>query len=309
MLNDIEFIEDSIGINLFYLRNLRDFCLNIYLSLPENYKYYKTSIENIRKQTEILGRELVNSSNGKLSEKILTSGVFFTEYTLDTEKLTEKLFDINLSTDITKAEKLLTPGILNEVNKDLVLKFENINNKALELSTSFSQIAFQIYNEMKQNEIFSYIFPNIFEFMLYQDALFINELYRIQNKIKTNPSEIVSSEFSRNNAMETIAVFINKVVNPSELKIVNKSQEFINRFRQMATLYKATQLTPQNQLLMTNNEISLVTEFKTFMKECIDKLLSKQAYFITPPLFLDTLYTEINYFIYILNYNKLNNKF
>ena len=42
------------------------------------------------------------------------------------------------------------------------------------------------------------------------------------------------------------------------------------------------------------------------MEKCVRDLLTRNAYFIIEPIFLDNMYTQINFFQYILNYNKKN---
>lgn len=304
MLNDVQYIQDSIGVNLFYLRSIRDFCISIYLFLPANYTTYRINLTKIGLQAEELGRDFVNASNGKISEKLLNSNIFVTEYTLECEALVQRLFDVVLSLDITETEKNLKPGTLTYASPELINKFNDLNSKADKLLNEFIDLASEIYDSVVENNAFSYSYPSIIEFMLSEARVYEDELDRLNKKEKTDPSEIVNSEFYWNNTMKTISLFINRLVDPSDEIIVKESSEFINKFNESEYLYKKYVLNPENQLFLTNREYSLVSNFKDFMSSVIGKLLSKKTYFIINAIFLDTMYTEINFFLYRLSLNR-----
>ena len=101
MLTEEEFYKESIDANLYYLRTLRDFCINIELSFYGD-NPYKGRAALLARESQDLGREIVTLTNGKVPSKGLNYQIFYTEYTLPIERLTEKLFNLNLGTDITE---------------------------------------------------------------------------------------------------------------------------------------------------------------------------------------------------------------
>lgn len=306
MLNNVEFIQESIGTNLFYLRNLRDFSLTIYLSLPSKYSVYRDRIQRIGIESANIGRTLVKASSGKISKSIIDYDFFITPYTLACEELTQSLFDVQISTDITNIEEKLEPGNITSATAEEVNTFVNINNKVINNANNFLSLVNEIYSDIKSNKAFSYLYLKIFDFMVGEVESFINELNRINNKIQIDPGEVLNSEFSWNDIMYSIALFINKLVDPNDIDVVNTSNQFINKFLEAQSLYKSTALTPQNQLFLTNREFSVVNDFSKFLDKCIKDLLSKKTFFIVNPVFIDTMYTEINYFLYRLDFNRKN---
>ena len=124
MLTEEEFYKESIDANLYYLRTLRDFCINIALSFYGNNPYKERS-ETLAKKSQDLGREIVTLTNGKVPSKGFDYKIFYTEYTLPTEKLTEKLFNINIATDITESQLELTPTDTFEITDERLLNKTN----------------------------------------------------------------------------------------------------------------------------------------------------------------------------------------
>lgn len=295
---------ESINLNLYFLRSVREFCANIELSFLSNNETYINKAKEIALKCEEIGRELMKISNNKISQKALDYEILTTPYTLPCEELTEKLFDIKLATDITKIEVNLKPGIALNVTDELVKTIENINSRALAITKDFTDLCNDINKKLISNDLFSYSYPTMYEFMIYQTSIFNLELDRLINKDKMDPLFALNYEFLGSNSMKTISLFINKLVDSKNKEITIKSQEFADKFDEMAKLYSSTSLTPDNQKELTDKQITLVTEFKLFVEKCIDELLKSDVYFIVEPIFWDNMLTKVNYFLYILSINR-----
>lgn len=306
MLNDVDYVQESIAINLYYLRTLREFCLNIQTSLIPFQTAYIKEAESIALECEALGSQIASFASGLVSSDALDYQIYVTNYTLECEELTEKLFNVQINTDITKKELELKPGNPTSVSSELKKTMEDINNKAYNLADRFVTLSRKVLDGMTSNEIFSYSYITLTEFMIYDTELFKTGLERLIKQTQIDPSSVVNYEFYFNNSMRTIAVFIKKLVDPKNSQISNEASWFENEFTKREEAYKVTALTPENQKILTEKESILVGEFHNFMEKCIRELLTRNAYFIIEPIFLDNMYTQINFFQYILNYNKRN---
>ena len=255
MLNDVDYVQESIAINLYYLRTLREFCLNIQTSLIPFQTAYIKEAESIALECEALGSQIASFASGLVSSDALDYQIYVTNYTLECEELTEKLFNVQINTDITKKELELKPGNPTSVSSELKKIMEDINNEAYNLADRFVTLSRKVLDGMTSNEIFSYSYI---------------------------------------------------LVDPKNSQISNEANWFENEFTKREEAYKVTALTPENQKNLTEKESILVGEFHNFMEKCIRELLTRNAYFIIEPIFLDNMYTQINFFQYILNYNKKN---
>lgn len=306
MLSEVNFVQESIAINLYYLRTLREFCLNIQTSLVPFEKGYISKAESIALSCERLGNDITSFASGMVSKEALDYQIYVTQYTLECEKLTEKLFNIDIDTGITEKELQLKSGEPKTVSQEMVDSMKRINAEAFSLADEFSKLCTEIVDKMEINELFSYSYIALTRFMIYETELFKSGLERLIQQFQIDPSSAANYEFYFNNSMRSIAIFIEKLVDPINEDIFDKAKWFENSFKDAEETYKTTSLTPDNQKALTEKETLLVKEFHNFMEECIKKLLAREAYFIIEPIFLDNMYTQINFFQYILNYNKKN---
>ena len=303
MLDDITFVSDSINVNLFFLRTIREFCLTIQLSTEISSKDYSTRAGEIANKCEQVGRELIKYSNGNVSEEALQYQIFVTEYTLPIELLTEKLFNIKLATDITEEELNLTPEVPINPSQEFVNNIMIVNNESLAICNEFRNLCIEIYVNLRKNEVFSYTYPSLLLFMIRETDIYIMQLERLISKSVVDPIYATDIGFLYSTVMQAIAGFLDGLIDPyhqAEMQIFSK---FTVRFEEQADLYKNVPLSPSNQRDLIENTISIVSEFKEFMSQIIQKVLDNKINFIIEPLFLDNMYTEINYFIYLLQMN------
>lgn len=73
----------------------------------------------------------VKLSNGIVSKKVLASDEIVTDFTLESEKNTERLSGININTDITKKELSLMSGCDPCIDDCIVKKVEELNKDVL----------------------------------------------------------------------------------------------------------------------------------------------------------------------------------
>lgn len=300
MLNENEFVQRSLDANLFYLRTLREFCLNVQLSFLENNKVYIEEAESIALSCENLGVELATLADGRLSQEALDAEIFVTPYTLKCEELTEKLFDVKINTDITKQEMNFRSGNPTTASKELVATIERINAEARNLTNRFVTLCETIHEKLLANESFSYSYPSLYQFMIYEMNTYSATLVRLEKREYVDPTTAINNEYIYNLTMKIITLFIAKLVDPQNTEIYEGAAAFYKIFMDREVVYKTTPLTPSNQNKLSTEEIRIVTELQTFVKGCIEDLLNKKAYFIIEPIFLDNMYTEINYFLFLL---------
>lgn len=301
MLTEEEFYKESIDANLYYLRTLRDFCINIALSFYGNNPYKERS-ETLAKKSQDLGREIVTLTNGKVPSNGFDYKIFYTEYTLPIEKLTEKLFNLSLSTDITEKQLELTPVDTYEVNEELIEKMLTINNKASRIANDFLELAKEIREEMTTNNLFSYSYPAMYNFMIITIELYIGELNRLKEKIKKDPIIALDTEYGYNIAAYEITSFLRGLIDINATSYIEVLNNILNEiYPKLLEDYNNLPLSPENQLSLTERSITVIRRIRLLIKDMIKDLLDVKLYFIIEPLALDNFYRNINYFLYVLN--------
>ena len=301
MLTEEEFYEESIDANLYYLRTLRDFCINIELSFYGD-NPYKGRAALLARESQDLGREIVTLTNGKVPSKGLNYQIFYTEYTLPIERLTEKLFNLNLGTDITEMQLKLTPTDTFEVNDELITTLTSFNDRATSIANEFINLAREIRDEMTSNNLFSYSYPTMYNFMIITIELYIGELNRLKERIRKDPIIALDTEYGYNITAYEITSFLRGLIDPNATSYIEVLNNILNEiYPELLEDYNSLPLSPENQQNLTERSIAVIRRIRLLISNMLRDLLDAKLYFIIEPLAIDNFYRNINYFLYALD--------
>ncbi len=301
MLTEEEFCKESIDTNLYYLRTLRDFCINIELSFYGD-NPYKGRAALLARESQDLGREIVTLTNGKVPSKGLNYQIFYTEYTLPIERLTEKLFNLNLGTDITEMQLKLTPTDTFEVNDELITTLTSFNDRATSIANEFINLAREIRDEMTSNNLFSYSYPTMYNFMIITIELYIGELNRLKERIRKDPIIALDTEYGYNITAYEITSFLRGLIDPNATSYIEVLNNILNEiYPQLLEDYNSLPLSPENQQNLTERSIAVIRRIRLLISNMLRDLLDAKLYFIIEPLAIDNFYRNINYFLYALD--------
>lgn len=304
MLNDIDFAEQTLNSNLYFLRTIRVFSLIIQLSLPSiNEEYIDTAID-FGKRCEDLGRKLTKYADGNISQLALDDEVYVTKYTLQCEQLTEKLFGVDIDEEITKQELSFKSGSPTSISEEEMQTLMEVNQSALILITNFISFCSDIIDKLNNNEIFSYAYPSFISAMLDEANLYRINLERLVRKDSTDPTFAIDYAYLFTNLLKKLSSFIRGFADTKNQEIIVRAQSFVSEFDFLAQKYKSAVISPDEQQDLTKSTVETTDRFRLFMTDTINKLLSAKAYFIIAPSFLDNTYTTANYFKYILQIDE-----
>lgn len=304
MLSDDRFVQESLITNLFYLRTIREFCINIQSSFFKNNESYINQAEEYAIECGKLAEKYLSIANSNINEFALNSQILVTDYTLDSEYLTEKLFGVSINTEFTKKELALIPGANPDPSEEMINQLEEWNLQASSLVSAFIEFCTKIVTAQVTNELFSYSYPSLIFYMIEECSLYYRKLDQLIQKLDTNPTTVLDLEFWFNQSMRQQALFIRGLVDPSYEDVYRLAASFTVEYNQLLSDYQTTALTPENQQMLTDRSIELVQRFQTFIKELITNVLNAKLYFIVEPIFLDNMLTEANYFLYQLRLNE-----
>ena len=302
MINEINFIENTIINNLYYLRTLRELSARIELSLPPKYTEYIEIFANFSKECEKLADKIINYANGNVPANALNSEIFVTKYTLQTEELTNKLFDYNLNTNLTKRELALKPGTPIPT-EELITALNEINQKALNIANEFTTYTTNLYQLINNQEAFAFYYNSLNESIAFEMQLYISILERLINRDNLSPIYATDYEYGFNEQLKSIATFIRGECDPKNNDIFAEANNFVDEYTKLLLEYETMTITPITQKNMTESSIEITTRFKVFVENCLQKLLNKELYFISPPITKDNSLTDINFFLYNLQEN------
>lgn len=303
MISDTTFVTQSLINHLFYLRTLREFCLNIQLSFYQNKQNIIEIAEGLGKRYEELNIEAIELANGNIPNQIIKNSYFITDYTLNCELLTEKLFDVDINTNITVDQINLTGfDKINdvEINDEMLNNISLLNNNVIELTKNFIDFCKDLRKAMMESKIFSYSYPLIYSYMIEEATLYISDLERIQEKISADPTYIINFEYYFSNAMMQASQFIIGLSDPNQTAIITNADNYRKAFSNLMKRYQQSNNSPEAQQILGEEAIDLIKSFRIFLSKIIDGVLNNNYYFIVEATFLDNLLTEANYFFYLL---------
>lgn len=300
MLNDVDFVQQTLTSNLYYLRTLREFATNIQLSFLQDNKMYIDTARDFGKRCEELGRILMKYANGNIPKEALDNNILVTDYTLDTELLTEKLFNIDIDTNITQSELSLTAGMPINPSKEMLNELDSVNRRALIIVTNFINFCEDIVSRMNNNELFSYSYISIIRAMLVEMNLYRTTLTRLIARESIDPGYVVNYEYLFNNLLQRLSSFIRGLTDPSNDVVIIRAGAFSNEFGVLANEYKESIASPDNKRDLEERTIDALDRFRVFVSDIIEDVLNSRIYFIVEPVFLDNILTTTNYFKYIL---------
>ena len=240
-----------------------------------------------------------------MSKEALDNQIYISKYTLPCEILTEKLFDINIDTNITEEELKFQEGLNPNINDELINNIKKLNNEALTFAINFKDFCKEINEKTDNNELFSFAYSDFFNYLFEEVNTYINDLERIIAMESYSPIYAVGYEYDFAIILEKTAKFIRDWVNISNIEIYDIATYYVNSFNEIITKYLMASISPdiQKELgIITNN---LLTDYQSFLQDILEKLINKKLYFITPPISIDNIYTSINF--YKFNLKKEDN--
>ena len=301
MLENKEIAYESLVNHLYFAGSIRSFCSTIGLTFfKNNQSYIDKAIAIGYHATDIINETIMLMDND-LAKDVLNSDVYITPYTKELDLLTQKLFSISLLIQIDKDIDILKSRGEVVFNDEYMAKIDNINNKSVGLINDFKSFCQEIKIKLDNGELFSYLYPDFFNYMYDEISVYGRDIDRIMSK--KDYTEFYLNEFTYyfNELLRESALYIRGFLDTIDQDIFDKASFYANAFANLTEKYLKKSDIVVNLNLETER---LVTNYKKFISDIIEKLLNAKTYFVTPPITLDNFLTNINVYLYILKYMK-----
>lgn len=301
MLDDINFISQSIEANLTYGLAIRELALNLQISfLSRDQRYQKITEEYFLAFDELVN-ETLGIADGNVPQELLDDQVVATNYTLDMYNLTQKLTGVDMDQQLILKLGKIKAGVPNPT-VGLIKKVEDINNKAVMLLSGFKEFLEQLYDDVINVRIFVYTYALIIEHLIQRINLYYYSMDRLIHREKYSPTYVAKVQFDFNNLVKQDAKFINAFVNQAEKEIIEKARGYETSFELLLKNYEVP-LTPENQRILSEKSARLNASFAEFVKDILNGINNKNIQFIVEPVFIDLILRESNMFKFILSGN------
>jgi len=297
MLKERDFFIESLRDHLYYLRTIRNFCITIELSFYKNNLKYIEICNDFANKCDELGREAISYTGGFVSKEALDNNIYVSEFSLPCEKLTEKLFGINIDKVFTEEELKLQSGSNEKFDIPGVM---NLNKKALVFAKNFSTFCVEIRDKLDSNNLFSFSYSDFFSYLFDEVNTYILDLERLIKMEGLSPIYAIGYEYNFAVTLSKTAKFIRDWVDVNATDVFDLASYFVNSFNDIIDRYLKASISPDVEKELSEVMENILIDYQKFIKNIITRLLKADLYFITPPISLDNIYTSVNFYKFTL---------
>lgn len=300
MLSDRDFVRQSLELNLFFLRIMKEHSFFLEAAFPCKDSNMIQQAENFKNQLTIVLSEAVRLADGVLSPGFLTDGEMVTPYTLDAERVTEFYTGISLNTDITRAE-LSLGGNDNSNIMPLVEPVTRLNQQAINATQGLIAFKTTILNDVLNCRIFTNNYPLLIDHILREARLFVSMLERLQRRVEIDlTAEMVMQEAFWNRIMAEHAKFIRGLLDPTEVQLFNTADQFGHQFDILTAKAEALFCQISGLPVVTEESREATINIRDFKRQGTEGLITCKIRSIIIPLLGDHVLREANHYLRLL---------
>ncbi|WP_291576667.1 DUF2935 domain-containing protein [Clostridium sp. UBA4548] len=314
------FVNQSIQLNLFFLRIVKEHLIFVKASLTLKDVNYGRQADMLRSEVERLLMETVRLSQGVIRPNQFNSGEFVTKYTLDAEKATQFYTGIEIDTNITQMEISLggsnlpiTEDIEPEnipedapfgPNFDEQASAQNIfalNRRIIPVIREVIGFKETLIKRVASCQMFTLAYPHLVEHILDETRFYLTMLRRLQRMTNVDiDMEAVEQESFWNEIMGDHAEFIRGMLDPTETELINVANEFAERYDQLIEEAENLKSNMSNLGTVTQQSLRTTREFRNFKTQGVQGILGCKVKSIILPLLADHVLREANHYLRIL---------
>ncbi len=300
MQNQRLYIEDSLELNLFFLRIMKEHALFIMLGFTPKNKDMANQAQAFREKLDEIFEQTIKVSKGFISNAVMTSGELFTPMTEAAEKKTQEYTGVPIKTNLTLEEYNLagsaTPSAAMKSTVD------QINTKALALTGDLQTFQMNLLEDVLACRVFTVNYPLIIDHIIRETTHYMNMIKMLMSGDTTlGPVEFAMEQAFWNNNLGEHAEFTDGLLDPTESELKKKADslalELLNLEQQ--ALMASRMLNRLHDVTMKSE--SAARAMRDFDAQGTKGLLSCKIRSIIIPLLADHDLREANHYIRILN--------
>ncbi|WP_142415562.1 DUF2935 domain-containing protein [Hathewaya massiliensis] len=305
MLSSNEYMQLSLELNLFFLRIVKEHNFFLAVSLPPKAAPISMQLVSMNRNLDRLLSRVISLSEGNISREVMTNGELVTNLTLPAERAAQSLTGVPIDTSITLKEMNL--GYRKYYNANKTLESISVLNKDI-LAMVREVIDFQnnMLNQVLSCKAFVYMYPSNLKHVIEEAYVYVKLLTKIENRQGKDITlkELIEEEIFWNHIMEEHSEFIRGYLDPSEKKLFEVADHFVDEFDKLEDDTKKLLSNPNNINQITRRSYNLVTELRNFKKQGTEGLLLCKIKAIMPALLGDHVTREANHYLRILSDSK-----
>lgn len=302
MLSNEEFIRQSLELNLFFIRILKEHAFFLEAAFSPKEQSLAQQANTLKCEFTTLLAETIMLADGVISPEVLSSGELVTKFTFDAERATEFYSGIQLDTELTRMELSLDKNLNPLISSLLVDQVSALNQKAITATTVLADYKSKLLQDILSCKIFTFNYPLLIDHILREARFYLKLLYQLQNRQVVNILEdIIDQEKFWDRIMAEHAKFIRGLLDPTEVALFDTANRYGKVFdaltEQAMTMTEQTTILPQ----LSSKTYKATVSLRDFKKAATEGLLQCKIRALAVPLLADHVLREANHYLRLLN--------
>lgn len=301
MLTQREFVTQSIDLNLFFLRIMKEHSFFLQIAFTPRDASWAAEAEAFRTGFEKLLTKATRLADGLVSRDTLSSRQIATQHTLEAERLTGFYTGVPFDLALTERELNLTPAMARGHIADMVDEAESLDRESYRLTAELAQFKSRILANVRSCKMFTLNYPLLIDHILREAKLFMNLLAALVSGVDITRSEdLVNQEIFWNRIMAEHSKFIAGFLDPSEEKLIDTARMFGKEFDALtAEAAQAMRQTVGGERV-TERSRQAAERLRDFKEAGTTGVLECKIESIIIPLLGDHVLREANHYLCIL---------
>ena len=182
MLSDKEFVRQSVDLNLFFMRIMKEHMFFIQAAFTPKNQNLSQQSGMLKNMAEKVLAEAVSISDGLVSPQVAKSGELVTDLTIQAERVTQFYTGINFNTRLTEAERGLSGAEEIRITPGIIQRIEHLNQRAINVVRSIIAFKERLLNDVLECKLFTLNYPLLIDHILREAKLYLSMLTKLQNR-------------------------------------------------------------------------------------------------------------------------------
>ncbi len=293
------YIQDSMELNLFFLRILKEHALFMQLSFTPRDKELGERAAQLRDKLTALMRQAAMLSKGYISDAVMDSGELFTPYTEEAERQTEYFTGVTVDMQLTKEEYDLGGAMVPPPS--LTPQIDALNQEALAVARQMLEFNQSVLNDVLACRVFTVIYPDELGHLVNEAQNYISMLTRLMSGgLELDPRDFAGQQAFWNENMGQHAEYIEGSLDPTERALQAQAAAFAREFAQLTQQAVMAQQRLQTLPQVTVRSEAATQRIQRYKAEGTEGILSCRVRSIIIPLLADHVLREANYYLRML---------
>ncbi|QAT42212.1 DUF2935 domain-containing protein [Aminipila luticellarii] len=296
------YLQNSMELNLFFLRILKEHALFMQLSFMPRDKEWANMAVDLRERLTQLLKQAVILSKGYISQEVMTSGELFTQYTEEAERQMEGFTGVPIDIQITMDEYDMGGAMIPPSSMKPYM--DALNQNALALSQQLLQFMKRVLGDVDACRAITTLYPTQIDHLAREVRHYIFMLKMLlSGDMEITPQEFAGEQAFWNEIMREHAQFIDGLLDPSETGLKEQASVFAEQFANLVQQAENAEENPEILPQVTADSKDATYGIENFKSQGAQGILSCKIQSIINPLLSDHVLREANYYLRILGEN------